>query len=157
MGKTEKIILFQGDSITDGGRLKGKENAWDLNHQMGHGYAFLINAAMGCRYPEKNLRFYNRGVSGNRVGDLYGRWMEDTICLKPDILSVMVGINDCGSTLHDGAGSSPARFEKIYQLMLEEARQAAIKRCRSAVSLKYTAFPVRQSVAVRKQVCPEEK
>lgn len=49
MGKTEKIILFQGDSITDGGRLKGKENAWDLNHQMGHGYAFLINAAMGCR------------------------------------------------------------------------------------------------------------
>lgn len=124
MGKTEKIILFQGDSITDGGRLKGKENAWDLNHQMGHGYAFLINAAMGCRYPEKNLRFYNRGVSGNRVGDLYGRWMEDTICLKPDILSVMVGINDCGSTLHDGAGSSPARFEKIYQLMLEEAREA---------------------------------
>ena len=124
MDKTEKIILFQGDSITDGGRLKGKENAWDLNHQMGHGYAFLINAAMGCRYPEKNLRFYNRGVSGNRVGDLYGRWMEDTICLKPDILSVMVGINDCGSTLHDGAGSSPARFEKIYQLMLEEAREA---------------------------------
>lgn len=118
--KAEKKVLFQGDSITDGGRLKGKENEWDLNHQMGHGYAFLINAAMGCRYPERNLRFYNRGVSGNRIADLYGRWTEDTLCLKPDVLSVFVGINDCGSTLNDGAGSSPERFEKIYQMMLDE-------------------------------------
>ncbi|MCI9336754.1 MAG: SGNH/GDSL hydrolase family protein [Lachnospiraceae bacterium] len=124
MEKAEKIILFQGDSITDGGRLKGRQNEWDLNHQMGHGYAFLINAAMGCRYPEKNLCFFNRGVSGNRIADLYGRWTEDTLCLKPDILSVLVGINDCGSTLHDGAGSPPARFEKIFQLMLDEVREA---------------------------------
>lgn len=123
MEKAEKRILFQGDSITDGGRLKGRENEWDLNHQMGHGYAYLINAAMGYRYPEKNLCFYNRGVSGNRIADLYGRWMEDTLCLKPDILSIMVGINDCASTLREKTGSSPARFEKIYQLLLDEVRE----------------------------------
>ena len=42
--KKETVILFQGDSITDGKRLRGKENEWDLNHQMGHGYAFVVNA-----------------------------------------------------------------------------------------------------------------
>ena len=50
MVNIEKIILFQGDSITDGGRMRGKENEWDLNHQMGHGYAFLINAILGTKY-----------------------------------------------------------------------------------------------------------
>ena len=123
MEKDGKIILFQGDSITDGGRMRGKENEWDLNHQMGHGYAFLINSALGTKYPEEHLQFYNRGLSGNRISDLYGRWMEDCLCMKPDVLSIMVGINDCGFNLKDGTGSSPERFEKIYQLLLDEVRE----------------------------------
>ena len=65
--KKETVILFQGDSITDGKRLRGKENEWDLNHQMGHGYAFIVNALLGSRHPERNLKFINRGISGNRV------------------------------------------------------------------------------------------
>lgn len=121
MGKKERVILFQGDSITDGGRLKGKENEWDLNHQMGHGYAYLINAALGTAYPQAYFRFYNRGISGNRIADLYGRWKEDTLNLNPDVLSILIGINDCGSTLNDQSGSSLDRFEKIYQLLLDEA------------------------------------
>lgn len=121
--KKETVILFQGDSITDGKRLQGKENEWDLNHQMGHGYAYIINARLGADYPEKNFKFINRGISGNRVADLYGRWKEDTLNLKPDVLSILVGINDCGSTIYDQAGSDPARFEKIYQLLLDEMRE----------------------------------
>ena len=52
-----KLILFQGDSITDGGRIR--TNDWDLNHQMGHSYPFLINAKLGSEYPEKDFRFIN--------------------------------------------------------------------------------------------------
>lgn len=121
--KKETVILFQGDSITDGKRLRGKENVWDLNHQMGHGYAFVVNALLGSRYPERNLKFINRGISGNRVADLYGRWKEDTLNLHPDVLSILVGINDCGSTIYEDAGSDPDRFEKIYQLLIDEAKE----------------------------------
>lgn len=117
----EKVILFQGDSITDGNRLKGKENEWDLNHQMGHGYAFLINAMLGEAYPKRNYTFYNRGISGNRIVDIYGRWVEDTLMLKPDVLSILAGINDCWYTVHENSGSNPERYEKIYRLMLDEA------------------------------------
>lgn len=90
---------------------------------MGHGYAFVVNALLGSRYPERNLKFINRGISGNRVADLYGRWKEDTLNLHPDVLSILVGINDCGSTIYEDAGSDPDRFEKIYQLLIDEAKE----------------------------------
>ena len=94
-----------------------------LTTKMGHGYAFVVNALLGSRYPERNLKFINRGISGNRVADLYGRWKEDTLNLHPDVLSILVGINDCGSTIYEDAGSDPDRFEKIYQLLIDEAKE----------------------------------
>lgn len=114
-----KVILFQGDSITDGNRLK--DNEWDLNHQMGHGYAYIVNSTLGSMYPEKNLKFINKGISGNRVSDLYGRWLEDTLNIRPDILSILVGINDCEQLRYYGKGSDAVRFEKIYRLLLDDA------------------------------------
>lgn len=113
-----KLILFQGDSITDGNRVK--TNEWDLNHQMGHGYAFIINAKLGCEYPEKDFRFVNRGISGNRIADLYGRWQEDTLKFAPDILSILIGVNDVHFYLENGSGSLAERYEKIYQLLIDE-------------------------------------
>ncbi len=113
-----KLILFQGDSITDGGRMKDYE--FDLNHQMGHGYAYIVNSTLGAKYPEKNLRFINKGISGNRAGDLYARWIEDTINIKPDVLSILVGINDCEQLRFYGKGSDAVRFEKIYRLLLDD-------------------------------------
>ena len=115
-----KVILFQGDSITDGNRLR--DNEWDLNHQMGHGYAYIVNSTLGARYPEKQLKFINRGISGNRVSDLYARWIEDTLNINPDILSILVGINDCEQLRFYGKGSDAVRFEKIYRLLLDDAR-----------------------------------
>lgn len=83
-------ILFQGDSITDGNRGR----TLDPNHILGHGYAFLIASALGGRNPEMNWTFLNRGVSGNTVTEMRARWDEDTIALHPDVLSVLIGVND---------------------------------------------------------------
>ena len=57
-----KMILFQGDSITDGNRLK--DCPWDLNHQIGHSYPYVIVGKLGAEYPQQGLRFVNRGISG---------------------------------------------------------------------------------------------
>lgn len=61
-------ILFTGDSITDGNRYKEEKDRGDLNHQIGHSYAYVINAILGSKYPERDLQFVNRGISGNRDG-----------------------------------------------------------------------------------------
>jgi lysophospholipase L1-like esterase len=90
--KPETRILFQGDSITDGNRGRGA----DPNHILGHGYAFIIAAKFGAAFADSNLEFMNRGVSGNTVLDLEKRWAKDTIDLKPDILSILIGLNDKG-------------------------------------------------------------
>ena len=114
-----KLILFQGDSITDGNRYKDKASEWDLNHQIGHAYPYVIAATLGARHPERGYMFKNRGVSGNQIAELYGRWTRDTLPFKPDILSVLIGVNDQGEF-----GSDPARYERIYRAMLDEAREA---------------------------------
>jgi len=58
------LILFQGDSITDGGRQR---TGSDFNHIMGQDYAYMIAAQVGARYPERKLNFVNRGIGGNQV------------------------------------------------------------------------------------------
>ena len=89
----KKIILFTGDSITDGNRYKDPGMEWDLNHQMGHSYAYIVNGIVGCKYPNK-YAFKNRGISGNRIADLYARKDADLFAIKPDVLSILVGVNN---------------------------------------------------------------
>lgn len=93
--RTGARILFQGDSITDMNRGRTA----DPNHILGHSYAFLIGARFGAMLPERNLTFLNRGVSGNTVPALAARWQQDTIDLNPDILSILIGINDAARHL----------------------------------------------------------
>ncbi|GFP75693.1 SGNH/GDSL hydrolase family protein [Clostridium fungisolvens] len=112
-------VLFQGDSITDGNRTRDN----DPNHFLGHGYAYIIAAKLGADEPEKNYEFFNRGVSGNRIIDLYGRWQEDTLNLNPDILSILVGVNDIVWELNIKAGISAEKYEKIYKLLIDETRE----------------------------------
>jgi len=114
------LVLFQGDSITDGARSRND----DWNHILGHGYAYIVAARLGALHPDRALRFANRGVSGHRVVDLYARWQEDAIALAPDVLSIMVGINDVGAGISGRGGVSAERFEKVYRLMLAETREA---------------------------------
>ena len=112
------LILFQGDSITDGNRYKDKASAWDLNHQIGHAYPYVIAATLGARHPEKGYAFKNRGVSGDQIAQLFGRWKADTLLLRPDVLSILIGVND-----QTEAGSDPERFERVYRVLLDEALQ----------------------------------
>ena len=93
-------VLFQGDSITDGNRYKDPQNRWDLNHQIGHSYVFNVVGALGRRFPGK-YAFINRGVSGDTVEKIAARWQQDTSDEKPDVLSLLLGINGHGS--FDGA------------------------------------------------------
>jgi lysophospholipase L1-like esterase len=106
-------ILFQGDSVTDGARGRSA----DPNHILGHSYVFLIAARQGAAFPEKNFDFMNRGVSGNTVLDLKNRWQKDTLDLKPDMLSVMIGVNDSGSVPLD-------QYEQVYDELLTAAKTA---------------------------------
>lgn len=108
----DAVILFQGDSITAGGR------GGDPNHAMGHGYAFIIAAKFGSQLADRSLSFLNRGVSSNTVGDLSARWQGDAINLKPDVLSILVGIND------DYRKVDPREFEKQYDQLLAKTVQA---------------------------------
>jgi lysophospholipase L1-like esterase len=107
-------ILFQGDSITDGNRGRSA----DPNHILGHGYAFLIAARFGAAYPQLRLDFINRGVSGNTVRDLEKRWQKDTLDLKPDLLSILIGVND------NGRNVPLDEYERTYDKLLADAKAA---------------------------------
>ena len=117
--KENDIILFQGDSITDGNRGRNS----DLNHVHGHGYQYIIAAELTADNLDKNVEFINRGISGNRIADLYGRWAEDCLNLKPTILSILVGGYDIIFNWEHKSGSDPERYEKIYRYLLDEVKK----------------------------------
>lgn len=105
-------VLFQGDSITDGNRGRTP----DPNHILGHGYVFIVAARHGAAFPEAKYEFLNRGVSGNTVYELEKRWQNDTLELKPDVLSVLIGVNDSGRKI------PLAEYEQAYDKLLIDAR-----------------------------------
>ncbi|MGE5393919.1 MAG: SGNH/GDSL hydrolase family protein [Candidatus Saccharibacteria bacterium] len=115
------VILFQGDSITDGNRGRNT----DPNHVMGHGYQFSVASRWGADYPEKDLHFFNRAISGNKVVDLAARWQTDTLDIKPTILSILVGVNDSTSVLFDWKPVVPVEeYEKVYRQLLDQTKSA---------------------------------
>lgn len=115
-------VLFQGDSITDGGRLHGTT---DPNHLYGHSYPFLIVAQAGAGRPERGWTFANRGVSGDTVADLAARWQSDTLDLAPDVLSVLIGANDARAVaLGESADADGAVFRAGYDALLRRTRAA---------------------------------
>ena len=76
-------------------------------------------------YPEEDYRFYNRGISGNRVADLKARWQQDALEIDPDILSVLVGVNDLLDVYNKTDGPQEvdtARFEADYRDILDRSR-----------------------------------
>jgi lysophospholipase L1-like esterase len=118
--KTNKglTILFQGDSITDGNRTRNN----DWNHIMGHGYAYLIASRLWFDYPDEGLMLYNRGISGNRVSDLKKRWKEDALDLKPDVISILIGINDVMAIVKGWEPDPIEKFEEDYITILEQTK-----------------------------------
>lgn len=117
--KGGKVFLFQGDSITDGNR--GRDE--DPNHILGHSYAYIIGGKLGNELAEQRPVFYNRGISGNRISDLYARWNEDAIYLQPDVLSILIGVNDIWRMMNGEPGGVTDRYERAYRHVLEETRE----------------------------------
>ena len=109
-------LLFIGDSITDCGRdPSGDPTPWDLNAGLGRGYVDLVAAHFGAIYPERRIRVINRGVSGNTVRDLVGRWDADVLQLEPDWLSVMIGINDVWRQFDQPLVSEAQVLANVYE------------------------------------------
>ena len=110
-------ILFQGDSITDADRSREKE------YKLGEGYPRLVEASLGFDHPAQ-YEFLNRGVSGNRVVDLYARIKKDLINLAPDVLSILIGVNDVWHEIAHQNGVDADKYFKIYCMLIEEVREA---------------------------------
>ena len=120
--KPHSVILFQGNSITDVGRSRATIGP-NSPEGLGSGYPRLIADRLQILYPDQHLQIYNRGVSGDRIQDLSRRWVKDTLRLMPDLLSILIGINDTWNYLSLGIGASPEGFLNIYQKILEDTRQ----------------------------------
>lgn len=110
-----KRILFQGDSITDCGR--NTTNGSTLS--IGQGYAMLITAELGYKYPNE-YEFVNRGISGNRIVDVYSRIKADAWNLNPDVFSMLIGVNDVWHELGNENGVDAVRYENMYRTLVRE-------------------------------------
>ena len=112
-------FLFQGDSITDGNRSRNM----DWNHVLGHGYAYLIAARLWYQLPKKGFHFFNRGISGNTVPDLAARWTDDTIAVNPNVLSILIGVNDTMHAVGGDKNFTIESYENDYRALLAETKQ----------------------------------
>jgi len=111
-------ILFQGDSITDSNRNR------ELSDNLGRGYALMVAGLLAALHPHLAPTCLNRGISGNRTGDLLNRWDEDCLRLKPDVLSVLIGINDVWRRYDRNLPTSADAFRENYRMLLERTRKA---------------------------------
>jgi lysophospholipase L1-like esterase len=118
---TGGVILFQGDSITDVGRDR---TVADANHAkaLGNGYpAMIAGALLSTGAP---WRIYNRGIAGHKVPQLQARWDRDTLALKPDILSILIGVNDYWHTKSLNYTGTAADYETGLTGLVTETRKA---------------------------------
>ncbi len=112
--KSGETLLFIGDSITDCGRREPQ-------HQpLGCGYVQMVADMLTIREPKKKITVINRGISGDTVFDLRSRWHDDVFEIKPDWLSIKIGINDLNRTLEGGADLPAETFEEIYDSLLSQ-------------------------------------
>ena len=125
--KAGEIILFQGDSITDAGRDKSKTSAANDQPALGNGYAWLAAAELLVDHPRSNYSVYNRGISGNKVFQLADRWQVDCLDLKPNLLSILIGVNDIWHFLSGNYNGTVEIYERDYRALLERTRKALPK------------------------------
>lgn len=116
--RKDQVILFQGDSITDSGRKKDDEG-FNSASILGSGYPLLAGAALLNKYAELNLKIYNRGISGNKVYELAERWDQDCLNLKPDVLSILIGVNDIWHKLNGKYNGTPEIYRNDYTALIE--------------------------------------
>ena len=110
-------LLFQGDSITDAGR------DYTNPHNLGNGYPSYAAKNLICKYPAIEFDFIDLGISGNTTESLVNRLQNDFIDIQPDIVSILVGINDCWRSVEKGTYISKEVFEHRYRTVLNAIKQ----------------------------------
>jgi len=119
--KKNATILFQGDSITDAGRQRKRGEIANDPQALGSGYAFNIASRLLAERPNDNLQFFNRGNSGWKVPQLAASWERNCIAIKPDVLSIMIGVNDYWHTVAFGRKfkGTVKTYERDYRALLQ--------------------------------------
>lgn len=125
------VILFQGDSITDSGRSRDRDKTSAPNNQpgLGGGYAWLAAAELLVGRPGDGFSIFNRGISGNKVYQLAERWQADCLNLKPDVLSILIGVNDIWHTLDPRLNykGTVEIYERDYHALILRTKKALPK------------------------------
>ena len=161
--KKNDIIVFTGDSITDGARDRSRLKYTNNNPSaLGCGYVGRVVSELISTYPDYKLRCHNSGINGNKLFHLHERWQSDVLDLKPTILSILIGVNDYSAAVKSGhANGTPERYEKEYRELLDRTLKArpgiqlvigepyAIKGCREMVDRWYPGFESYQEIARR--------
>lgn len=117
------VVLFQGDSITDAGRDKKRTGANDLG-ALGRGYPMMLATQLLGMHPYKKLKIHNRGISGHKVPDLANRWQTDTIALKPNLLSILIGVNDIWHKLGGRYNGTIEDYDTGFTKLLADTKAA---------------------------------
>lgn len=118
----DDVILFQGDSITDAGRKKDDATV-NGAPAMGNGYAMIAASDLLFRHADKGLKIYNRGISGNKVYQLAERWEKDCIALNPNVLSILIGVNDFWHKLNGNYNGTIETYRNDYRALLDRTKQ----------------------------------
>ena len=119
----DQTILFQGDSITDSGRNK-EDTGFNTGRNLGSGYPVLAAASLLRKYASQNLKIYNKGISGNKVFQLAERWDTDCLDIKPDVLSILIGVNDIWHKLNGRYDGTVEIYKRDYVALLERTKIA---------------------------------
>ena len=126
-------VLFQGDSVTDAGRDRTRPD------HLGSGYPLFVAGQFTLAHPTAKVSFLNRGVSGDRLCDLLARWTADTIELRPDVVSILIGINDVWNRYRGREATPHDVFERDLRTLLTRTREET---CAQIVLLEPFVLPV---------------
>jgi lysophospholipase L1-like esterase len=119
--ETGTRVMFTGDSITDAERRLGQDNP------LGYGYPLRVAGQWGLAHPDRSPSWLNTGISGNRVQDLTARWQEDVLAAEPDVVSILVGINDCGFHFSMGFDEVTTKeYEDGYRSLLQPLAERGV-------------------------------
>lgn len=121
--KPGSTVLLQGDSITDWGREGGAlMEMFPDGGELGKGYAYRAAKLYELMFPENQVKFVNRGVSGNQCKDLLDRYEKDFLEVKPDYVSIMIGINDTWRRYDSDFVTTKEQFEEYMTLLLTKIK-----------------------------------
>ena len=116
-------ILFQGDSITDASRDRGNYYA-NEGKGMGGGYVYQIVADLLANHAKSQIQCFNRGISGHKVYQLANRWDLDCLAIRPDVLSILIGVNDYWHMLNGNYDGTKEIYERDFTALLRSTKNA---------------------------------